>query len=373
MKNNHTNSKDQPGANPKITKTILNDIRSGGIRQTLRQDFKDIYQFYLDKDTRERLSKMGRIRRWMHLSWWLLKSLFFKLAPVRRILFVIAIILFIVGRSNIQNDNVQIDVNFNMLSFIVIVIILMLELKDKWLAHDELSAGRAVQIALMPQKNPVLEGWDIWLYTQPANDVGGDLVDYLYLDQSRLQIALADVAGKGLGAALLMAKLQATLRALAPNFKSLGELGVQVNEILCRDGLPNRFASLVYLEIMANSNKVRLLNAGHMPPILICNRKIEEMPKGKPALGLHKKSKYSEQRITLKPNEMMIIYSDGITEAQNEQGQFFGEQRFLNLLLKLNGLTVDEFGKRIIREVERFVGEAHRHDDVSLVILRKIN
>ncbi|HEX9971466.1 MAG TPA: PP2C family protein-serine/threonine phosphatase, partial [bacterium] len=218
-----------------------------------------------------------------------------------------------------------------------------------------------------------LEGWDIWLYTQPANDVGGDLVDYLYLDQSRLQIALADVAGKGLGAALLMAKLQATLRALAPNFKSLGELGAQVNEILCRDGLPNRFASLVYLEIMADSNKVRLLNAGHMPPILIRDRKIVELPKGKSALGLHKKSKYNEQKIILKPNDVLVIYSDGITEARNEQGAFFNEQRLLNLLVKLSSLTVAELGKRIIAEVERFIGEARRHDDVSLVILRKIN
>ncbi|HEX9973888.1 MAG TPA: PP2C family protein-serine/threonine phosphatase, partial [bacterium] len=308
MQHSQMNSKKQPGVSPKITRTILNDIRSGGLRRTLLQDFKDIYDFYIDQDMRERLSKMGRIRRWLHLAWWLLKSLFFKLAPVRRILFVIAIVLFLAGRTNIQSDGAQVDVNLNLLGFILLIIILMLELKDKWLAHDELSVGRAVQIALLPQKNPVLEGWDIWLYTQPANDVGGDLVDYLYLDQSRLQIALADVAGKGLGAALLMAKLQATLRALAPNFKSLGELGAQVNEILCRDGLPNRFASLVYLESMADSNKVRLLNAGHMPPILICDRKIVELPKGKSALGLHKKSKYNEQKIILKPNDVLVIY-----------------------------------------------------------------
>ncbi|MCU0645212.1 MAG: serine/threonine-protein phosphatase [bacterium] len=364
------NSKKQPEGNPKITRTILNDIRSAGLRRTLRQDFKDIYDFYIDQDMRERLSKMGRIRRWLHLAWWLLKSLFFKLAPARRILFVIAIVFFLAGRKIMQSADVQVDVNFNSLGFILLIIILMLELKDKWLAHDELSVGRAVQIALLPQKNPVLEGWDIWLYTQPANDVGGDLVDYLYLDQSRLQIALADVAGKGLGAALLMAKLQATLRALAPNFKSLGELGSQVNEILCRDGLPNRFASLVYLEIMADFNKVRLLNAGHMPPLLIRDQKIIELPKGKPALGLNKKSKYDEQKISLKSADLMIIYSDGITEAQNEQGAFWGEQRLLNLVVKSSSLSANELGKRIIAAVEQFIGDARRHDDVSLVILR---
>ena len=362
----------QPGMNPKITKTIFNDLRQVDFRRTLRQDFRDIYDFYLDRDTRERLSKMGRIRRWMHLAWWLLKSLFFKLAPVRRLLFVIAIILFFTGRTNIQSNSVQVDFNFNLASFALIIIILMLELKDKWLARDELSAGRAVQTALLPKKNPVLAGWDIWLYTQPANDVGGDLVDYLELEKHRLQITLADVAGKGLGAALLMAKLQATLRALAPNFESLGELGAKVNEILCRDGLPNRFASLIYLEIRADANQVRFVNAGHMPPILVQGQNILELPKGKPALGLDKKSNYKEQKITVKSNDVLIIYSDGITEARNEQGSFFSDQRLLNLLVKSSSKTAGEIGKRISSEVERFIGDARRHDDVSLVVLRRV-
>lgn len=367
------NTKRPSNTKPKITTTILNDIRQGELPRTLRQDFKEIYQFYLDKETRDRLAKMGRVKRWIYLTWWLVKSLFFKLVPARRILFVIAVVFFLAGRMNIQNDGAQVDVNFNALAFMLLTIILMLELKDKWLAHDELSVGRAVQISLLPRKNPVVTGWDIALYTQPANDVGGDLVDYLFLDQTRLHIALADVAGKGLGAALLMSKLQATLRALAPNFTSLSELGAQVNEILCRDGLPNRFASLVYLEIMADSNNVRLLNAGHMPPLLIRNHEISELPKGKPALGLNKKSKYNEQKLRLKSNDVMIIYSDGITEAQNEQGAFWGEQRLLNVLVKFGSLTANELGKRIIAEVDRFIGAARRHDDVSLVILKKLN
>src|SRR5512138_3275825 len=92
--------------------------------------------------------------------------------------------------------------------------VLMLELKDKLLARSELEAGRTVQLALMPDRPPVVPGWDIWLYSRSANDVGGDLVDYLQIDPQRLGVMLGDVAGKGLPAALLMAKLQATLRAL---------------------------------------------------------------------------------------------------------------------------------------------------------------
>ena len=369
MKQNQTKSSQIP---PKITRTILNDIRRGGLKRTLRQDLKDIYNFYIDYKTKERLAKMGRIKRWFLLIIWLIKSLILKLSSTRRVLLVISLILYYIGRSEIQIDeNTTILTSLSQIAYLILLFVLMLELKDKLLAQDELAVGRAVQQAFIPQQNPSLNGWTIWLYTQPANDVGGDLVDYLKISENKLHIALADVAGKGLGAALLMAKMQATLRALAPNFRSLAELGAQVNEILCRDGLPNRFTSLVYLELEADSNSIRFLNAGHMPPILIRANKSEELPKGMPALGLDPKSSYNEQQINLNQNDVLIIYSDGITEAHNEQGEFFGEQRFFNLVEEFSGLSVDKIGKQILNKVKNFIGEARHHDDVSLVILKR--
>ncbi|MCH8962050.1 MAG: SpoIIE family protein phosphatase, partial [Bacteroidetes bacterium] len=146
--------------------------------------------------------------------------------------------------------------------------------------------GRAVQFALMPKQHPTLPGWETWLFTRPAKEVGGDLVDYLAINEDRLGLALADVAGKGLGAAMFMAKLQSTLRAIAPNFERLSDLGAAVNQIFIRDGLPGRFISLVYLEIEPEAGQVRLLNAGHLPPLVVHADSIEEMPKGAPALGL---------------------------------------------------------------------------------------
>jgi len=374
MKYNQLNREKSSQGTPKIRKVILDDLRQGGIPRTLWQDLKDIYHFYLDHETKERLSRMGRLKRWFYLVWWLIKSLILKLSSTRRILLVIALVFFFIGRNRIEIEGSAITVeNLIQFGFIILLIVLMLELKDKLLAQDELAVGRVVQQAFIPHHHPTLPGWEIWLYTQPANEVSGDLVDYLKLGDHKIHLALADVAGKGLGAALMMAKLQATLRALAPNFKSLAELGAQVNEILCRDGLPTRFVSLVYLELSSDSNAVRILNAGHMPPILVRSDKIEELAKGNPALGLSYQSNYNEQRIKLERGETLFIYSDGVSEAQNEAGEFFGFQRLLKALTRLKDLPVNQMGNGMVTAVEKFMGNARRHDDLSLIILKRAN
>ena len=374
MKENQSKQKKSSQSAPKIGRIILNDIRRGGFKRTFRQDLKDIYHFYIDYKTKERLSKMGRIKRWFLLIIWLIKSLILKLSSTRRVLLVISLILYFLGRSQIQiEENTVIVTSLSQIAYLILLIVLMLELKDKLLAKDELAVGRAVQQAFIPQQNPSLNGWTIWLYTQPANDVGGDLVDYLKISENKLQIALADVAGKGLGAALMMAKLQATLRALAPNFQSLAELGAHVNEILCRDGLPNRFASLVYLELESGSNVIQILNAGHMPAIIIRDNRIQEMPRGSPALGLEKEITFIEQQIEMKKGDVLFIYSDGITDARNEAGKFFGEQRMMKLIQQYSGLSIEKIGKNILNEVEQFIGTERLYDDLSMVILKRIN
>ena len=372
MKLNQSRKENPSQGPPRIGRTIINDIRRGGFKRTFRQDLKDIYHFYLDYETKQRLSRMGKVKKWFLLVVWLVKSLILKLSPLRRIMLVISLILIFIGRSEINANGGGIAFN-NLLQigFVFLLIILMLELKDKLLAQDELAVGRTVQQAFIPHRHPTLAGWNIWLYTQPANDVGGDLVDYLQISGNKLHIALADVAGKGLGAALMMAKLQATLRALAPNFASLGELGAQVNKILCRDGLPSRFASLVYLELQSDSAIIRYLNAGHIPPLFIRNNKTRELSKGAPALGLNPNSLYHEQQLSLDQNDVLIIYSDGITEAHDVKGHFFGESRLFKLVQELSNLPVDQIGRQILTRVKNFVGDARRHDDVSLIVIKK--
>jgi sigma-B regulation protein RsbU (phosphoserine phosphatase) len=247
----------------------------------------------------------------------------------------------------------------------------MLELKDSLLAKDELKAGKSIQEALMPERNPEVPDWDIWLFTKPANDVGGDLVDFQKLGENRYSAAIGDVAGKGLGAALMMAKLQATLRALAPNFSSLPELGQKINDILHRDRVPKSFASLVYFEFSSSNNKIKIFNAGHMPPVILRKTDVEEMPKGDVALGLMPGTNYVESVLELNKNDSLIVYSDGLTEAQNEYEGFFGQKKLLGILPNLYELSASKIGDHILSEVKQFVGNAPVHDDLSLVIIKR--
>jgi len=314
---------------------------------------------------------MGRLKRWLFLSVWLLKSLFLRLTPARRILLLLAFLLMSFGTTFRIGSNAQLIVSLPSVGVVLLLVILMLELKDKLLSHEELQAGRLVQRALMPERNPAVSGWELSLYTQSANEVGGDLVDYLALDANRMGVALGDVAGKGLPAALLMAKLQATLRALAPEGDSLAELGSWLNRILHRDGLPNRFATLLYFEIVADSGRVRMLNAGHMPPLLLRGAKVEEMQRASSALGMFPDAVFVEQQIDLGTDDLLVAYSDGLTEAMNRAGEFFGEERLHGLVTDLAGLTAETAGSRLVAAVEAFVGDAPRHDDLSLIVLKR--
>lgn len=356
----------------KISRTVLNDLRRGDFQRTLRRDMKDLYYFYLDEERRARLAAMNRFKRWILIVFWLLKSMILKLTPVRRILLLIGFILFLLGKTSFTLGGVHFQINFILYSFIFLLIVLMLELKDKLLARDELMIGRAVQLSLLPDHNPKLPGWEIWMFTRPANDVGGDLIDYLRMGESRLGLVLGDVAGKGLGAALLMAKLQATLRALAPDVRSVSELGNRLNEILCRDGVENRFATLVYLEMEPHSGLLHLLNAGHFPPVTLRAGSIQKLASVAPILGILPEARFIEQKIELQPEDLLFIYSDGLTEARNEQGDFYGEKRLLELLPQLQHLTCSEAGKRLLDDVEHFAGEEPQNDDLSIVLLRRL-
>ena len=212
-----------------------------------------------------------------------------KLTPARRVLLAVAFIVIAMGVSQDENQGL-------VLGSVLLISLVMLELKDKLLARDELEAGRAVQLAFLPEHSPAVPGWNVWLYTQPANDVGGDVVDHLRIDDQYHGIALGDLAGKALPAALLMVKLQAALRALIPQFDTLSDLGSGVNRILARDGLPSRFASLVYLVLTAHSGDVRVLNAGHMPPLVVRGGSVESMPRGSVVLGIIPDAVFPEQR-----------------------------------------------------------------------------
>jgi hypothetical protein len=355
-----------------VGKTILADLRRGDLKSSFTRDLRELYDFYLDEDARERLKKMRRGRRFFLRAWWILKNLILNLSPIRRLLLVISLWLGLLqGQYSFTLGQANMHVDLRLPGFILLLIILMLELKDKLLARSELEVGRTVQRALLPETNPTLAGWDLLLYTRPANEVGGDLVDYHALSDGTLALVLGDVSGKGLGAALLMAKLQATLWAVAGGFSSLAELGARMNAIMCRDGLPGRFATLVYLEVPPEGGTVRVLNAGHMPPVVIGGERPKDLKPVAPPLGIVPDAAYAEQRLDVRPGQMVVVYSDGLTEAVSESGEFYGDGRLRRLLPRIQSLSTQAACEVILSEVKSFIGEARYSDDLSLVLLRR--
>ena len=372
MAGDKPSSMSDPGGDPNLLRILWRDLVHGDFDRMFRRDLKDFYYFYLDDDQRRRLMAMPRFKQVLYLLGWVARGLFLRLAPARRILLVACLIVFMWGSVQLRMGDASFTLNLRIFSFAGLLFILMLELKDKLLARDELAVGRAVQLALLPDRNPELAGWSIWLYTRPANDVGGDLVDYLALPGGRLGLMLGDVAGKGLGAALLMAKLQATLRALAPETAALDGLGGRLNAIFCRDGLPNRFATLVYLELHPGSGSVHLLNAGHLPPLVLGGGGLTEMEPVAPPLGILPDAEYPEQRLQLTVGERLVAYSDGVTDARNTAGEMFGDDRLRALLTESLSLGPADLGMRLLSEILKFSGDERLPDDLSLIILQRL-
>jgi hypothetical protein len=369
---------DRPQA-PRLFRTLSQDVRQvaadlqhRGVRRSFDSALDDVESFYLDEASRGRLAAMGRVGRTVRRVIWLIRSLLMKLTPARRILLALALLLLVPGIHLGGQNGVHIDFQSPIASAVLVVIVLMLELKDKLIARNELVAGRAVQLALMPLESPAVPGWDVWLYTRPANDVGGDLVDYLQIDARQHGIALGDVAGKALPAALLSVKLQATIRALVPHFPSLDALGAAVNRILCRDGVPSRFATLVYLVLANASGHVRYLNAGHLPPLRIRGSTVDELRTGSMALGFFADAVFSEQTLHLSEGDALVVVSDGVVEAMDAGGAFFGDDRLRAVLLAAAGQSAQQVGEAILTAWRAFLGDATPHDDVSVVVVRRL-
>ncbi len=275
---NQNNSKD-----PKIGRTIINDFKESDLTNTISRDFKGLKEFYLNEERKAELKNMGNFKKFFLTSFWMLKSMFLRLTPARRVLLVISFILLFIevggGRGGSNN-------NMAFIGFLLILFVLMLELKEKILAKDELEAGRRVQEALLPEKMPTVPGWSIYLFSKSANEVGGDLVDFITISPGKYGIALGDISGKGLAAALFMAKLRATIRSFVAEYPTLSKLGTKVNEIFYRDRIPNSFASLLYVEFTPDSGELKFINAGHMPPFVFRKEKMHLRDKGDPAIGL---------------------------------------------------------------------------------------
>ena len=239
--------------------------------------------------------------------------------------------------------------------------------------EEELKFANGIQKNLLPKSNPKIEGFDIAGKSMAAKEVGGDYYDFINIDNNKNVICLGDVSGKGMPAAMLMANLQATLRGQALFTSSAAECMSRANTLLYRSTDSQKFATLFYGILDSNSNIFHFSNAGHDPPILLnLAGKIERLTKGGTVLGFMEQYKYEEDNKELNSGDTIIIYSDGITEALNENDEEFGEDKLLDLITKNRTDSAEDIINNVFTSVKTFVKNVPQSDDITIVVIKKI-
>lgn len=247
---------------------------------------------------------------------------------------------------------------------------MLIGVKEKERLEGELEAARSIQMKLLPQQIPKLRGYEIAAASLSAKQVGGDYYDFLPLTGQRLGFAVGDVSGKGMPAALLMANLQASLHTLIESQRNPSELVCGLNRVLHANTDPQMFATFFFGVLDAESGKLRYVNAGHNSPIICGDGRLERLSAGGLPLGILPETDYAEGRINLNPGELIVLYSDGITEAMNAQEQEFSEERLIRLLQNNCRQPVELILQAVLTEVESFAGAPQ--DDVTMVLIKRI-
>ncbi|MBN1213161.1 MAG: SpoIIE family protein phosphatase [candidate division Zixibacteria bacterium] len=239
--------------------------------------------------------------------------------------------------------------------------------------EDDQKAARHIQQTLLPDKNPSLENYDITGISNPAKMVGGDYYDYIELKQDKWGIAVADVSGKGTPAALLMASLQTCLTEQAGLNMSVSETIDKVNQVFSRFLKSKRFITMIYGLLDLKKNTFTYVNAGHNYPLIITrDGNVRQIEGSDLILGISREAIYQERELSLQKGEILLIYTDGITEATNSVGEMYGEQRLEFLLKDSQFLSAAELKKRILDSVQKFQGDAIQSDDITVVVIKHI-
>ncbi|MGC3966643.1 MAG: PP2C family protein-serine/threonine phosphatase [Pirellulales bacterium] len=226
-----------------------------------------------------------------------------------------------------------------------------------------------MQQGFLPDAPPAIEGYEFFDFYEAANQIGGDYFDYVQLPGERLAVVLGDVAGKGMPAALLMAKLSSDVRYSLATGVSPADAVNKLNAAFARGDFESRFVTLVAVVLDCKTHEATVVNAGHMSPYLRTRdgqvRKIGEDEKGLP-LGVIDNAQFETCTVTLQPGECLTIYTDGINEAMNAANELYGFER-LEKLVAEERRPISTYGKAILDDVNNFVGKRAQSDDRCLI------
>jgi sigma-B regulation protein RsbU (phosphoserine phosphatase) len=326
----------------------------------------------------------GLTRRGHHLH--VVKEFFWavleKLSPARRVLLLAALIMLVFPSSGFRYHDAGhelhvVEFDFHFFGGLLMFVLLILEIGDRVVMKRDLQIAREIQTWLLPGAPPQIPGISVAYTTRPANTVAGDYYDVFPRpgptnEENRVVFAVADVAGKSIPAAMLMATFQASLKTLSTAQVALPELVANMNKYACSNSQGGlRFTTAFLAEYDAARRVFHYINAGHNNPVLRRNNgAIERLDVGGLPLGIQPEAKYESASLTLAPGDWLIIFTDGLVEAENARQEEYGETRLLSALEAGVSATPKGLLDQLMASVDLFVGATPQHDDVTCLLVR---
>jgi serine phosphatase RsbU (regulator of sigma subunit) len=343
-----------------------------------------LYTREVDWAALERESGARRVFRTASALFW---AMLLKLSPARRVFLLIALALGVLALTSARIEKrdggvlTQLPGNFSfvLLALGGLVFLLALELADRVTMKRDLEIAREIQRWLVPAVPPQVPGVDIAFATRPANTVGGDYYDAFLRGPhptdpaaTRLFLVVADVAGKSVPAALLMATFQASLRSLALTPGSLPELVAGLNRYACAHSLGGRrFTTAFFAELDPTTRALTYIGAGHNAPILRrTSGRLERLEASSLPLGIDAQVRYECGTATLEAGDLLVIFTDGLVDAVNAKDEDYSESRLLEALRPASDASAEQTLKSLMAAVDAFVGATRQHDDITCLILR---
>jgi sigma-B regulation protein RsbU (phosphoserine phosphatase) len=244
--------------------------------------------------------------------------------------------------------------------------------------ENELELAAAVQRSLLPQQPPEIPNLEIAAFSRPAQIVGGDYFDFFTFADDRQGVIISDVAGHGMSSSLIMANLQSILRALAQEHDSPSELVERINRLCIHNIQFTTFVTMFLGAFDRDGHRLTYCNAGHNPPLLLRggasrNSRIEWLGSTGSAIGLTEEFEYSDVTVELESGDVLLLYTDGVTETTDPLGKFFGRQRLADLVLQDANLPEQDMIQAVRHGLEGFAESATQDDDVTIVVLRVVD
>ena len=376
------NAKAPPGQDQywkAVRDLFTRDVTSQGLRDLVEQEARETYRFFTREVDLSDLERSPRHHRWAIAAWRVFEAMAYRLPPARRILFAISVPLLFLGwgvyllgvasRGGFPGGFVSWD-GLLIGAASVLCFLLLMELRDKLGLKGDLEVARQIQFGLLPFEPWERAGFTVCSAMRPANTVGGDYFDIVELGEGRVAVVMGDVAGKGMPAALLMALLQGSLRTLLTAGLRGCEVMVKLNAHLFANIPSNRLVTLFYAELDPATGLFLYVNAGHNPPLLVrSGGAIERLCATAVALGVVSETPFESAELTIEPGDRLLLYTDGVTEAENPQDEEFGESRLIAFLGAHRGDTDRGLLDGVLANVLLHGQGVRPRDDMTLMVV----